>query len=183
MAHLANASPRLPGRPARALAAAVLAAACLGCGESWEAATYPASGRVTINGEPPAGALVQLCPTGAKVDERDSRPWGVVKEDGSYTLATYDGGAGAPAGEYMFTITWPPSVKVPSMADRLGHRYSKPDQSRWKMTIKPGENALPDVEMTNVVVNSKLQQESKPIGPMNLEPEKQKPIRGGRRGG
>jgi prepilin-type N-terminal cleavage/methylation domain-containing protein len=54
-----------------------------------------------------------------------------------------------------------------------------PAPSRWKMTIKPGECTLPDVEMTNVVVNSKLQQESKPIGPMNLEPEEKKPIRGG----
>jgi hypothetical protein len=112
-----------------------------------------------------------LCfrPAGAKVDERDSRPWGVVKEDGSYTLATYDGGAGAPAGECMFTITWPSSVKLPRWRTGWAASISKPEQSRRKMTIKPGENALPDVETTDVVVNSKLQQESKPIGPMNLE--------------
>lgn len=135
----------------------VLALSFAGCGQGWEADTYPAAGRVTINGQPPAGALVQLHPTGDKAnDARNSRPWGVVREDGSYDLTTYEErGPGVPAGEYMFTITWPPDVSVPSTEDRLGSKFSKPEQSKWKFTIKPGENTLPLVEITDVDIDTK----------------------------
>lgn len=136
--------------------AALSAPTLAGCGEDWQADTYPATGRISINGKPPAGALVQLFPTGAtKPDERNSRPWGLVQEDGSYTLSTYDGAPGAPAGDYLLTLTWPPDASIPSMADRLKSKYARPDQSQWKVTVKKGENVLPPVELTNVDVDMK----------------------------
>lgn len=130
--------------------------AVVGCGETWEAETYLASGRVSINGEPPAGALVQLFPTGAtKTDDRNSRPWGLVKEDGTYVLATYAGEPGAPAGDYMVTLTWTPDALRPSMVDRLRHQYATPEKSPWKVTITKGDNVLPPVELTNVKIDDK----------------------------
>lgn len=134
--------------------------ACLGCGEDWHAETHPATGRVTINGQPPEGALVHLYPAGEKVDVRNSRPWGVVQEDGTFTLTTYELGDGAPEGEYHFTIVWPFDPKVPSPTDRLGYKYSRPEQSQWQVTVEEGQNDLPLVEITNVAVNRDPQSRS-----------------------
>src|SRR4051812_42032263 len=97
-----------------ALAAWLSCLAFAGCRESWQADTYPASGRVSINGEPPTGVLVQLFPTGKEApDGRNSRPWGLVKEDGTFVLSTYNGESGAPSGDYMVTMTWPPDASRP----------------------------------------------------------------------
>lgn len=136
-----------------AIAVALACLLCAGCGEDWQAETHPASGQVTINGEPPTGALVHLFSAGEKVDVRASRPWGVVQDDGTFTLTTYETGDGAPAGEYAFTIVWPVDSSVPSLSDRLGYQFSQPEQSKWKFTIKEGDNILPPVEMTNVKVD------------------------------
>ncbi|MHC5539450.1 hypothetical protein ACYOEI_14630 [Singulisphaera rosea] len=137
-----------------AMTVAVLATA--GCGESWQSDVYPASGRVSINGQPPVGALVQLVPVGEKkVDARNSRPWGLVKDDGTFTLSTYDGAPGAPVGDYAFTITWPPDASRPSMVDRLKSKFAKPDSSRAPLSIRAGTNVLPPIELTGVDVDMK----------------------------
>lgn len=129
-----------------------LGGACLGCGSDWQAATYPAAGRVTINGEAPVGAVVELRPTGPQADERNSRPWGIVTDDGAYSLTTYETGDGAPAGEYVFTIKWPPDVSKPSFADRLDGAYADPLKSPWKMTVSAGNNTLSPVNITGATV-------------------------------
>lgn len=132
-------------------------AACLGCGEDWKAETYPATGKVTINGEPPEGAVVTLYPADEKVDKRNSRPWGIVQEDGTFTLKTYENGDGAPAGEYDVTLKWPWDVSTPSgaMTDRLGGRFSRPEQSQWTVTIEEGENELEPIELSGVQVKNR----------------------------
>lgn len=151
----------------------ILAAACLamaavapGCGEDWQASVHPASGRLAINGEPAAGALVQLIPTpGNKPDERNSRPWGLVREDGSFVLSTYDGSPGAPVGTYDLTITWPPDASKPSTVDRLKGRYASPDRAAARVEIKPGDNVLAPVELTGVTVDKKAD-DAPMAGPM-----------------
>jgi len=45
----------------------------LGCDEDWQAKTVPATGRVTINGQPPEGAIVHLYPVDEKADIRTTR--------------------------------------------------------------------------------------------------------------
>jgi hypothetical protein len=136
--------------------AALTTALCQGCGgEQWQAETYPASGRITINGEPPEGAVVELHATDEGPDVRNSRPWAVVEEDGTFTLSTYERGDGAPPGEYAVTVKWPPDVSQPSLADRLAGAYARPEQSRWEVTISEGENQLPPIEITGATVQSK----------------------------
>lgn len=146
--------------------AAGLCAGLPGCGgNDWHADTYPASGRVTINGEPAAGAVIELHSTGeAKPDVRNSRPWAVVQEDGGYVLSTYETGDGAPPGEYAIILRWPPDVKQPSLVDRLGGAYSQPDKSQWRVTITAGENELPPVEITGAKVLPKEQAKAAPPG-------------------
>lgn len=147
-------------RRARTLAALALPATAAlfasGCGSDWKAATVPATGKVTINGQPPAGLLVQLYPAGGKpVDARNSRPWGKVGPDGSYALSAYEDREGIPAGDYAVTLTWPADDSF-GAPDRLGHRYDKPDASPWKVSVKPGEaNTLPPIELAGVKVADK----------------------------
>jgi len=131
--------------------------ACLGCGEDWQAETHPVIGRVNINGQAPEGAVVTLYTTGEKVDERNSRPWGVVQHDGSFTLTTYDKGDGAPVGTYKLTIKWPEDLSKPStaMTDRLGGKFARPEQSQWTVTIEEGNNELELIEITGVKVQTK----------------------------
>ncbi len=128
--------------------------ACAGCGEDWQADTYPAQGSITINGEPPVGALIQLHSTGEAKDKRDSLPWGLVQEDGTYTLSTYEMGDGAPTGEYAVTIRWSPNVNTPSLADRLNNAYNNPDKSQWKVAITDDDNELPPIEITGAKVTA-----------------------------
>jgi hypothetical protein len=130
-----------------------------GCGGDWKADTAPASGRVTINGKPAAGLIVELHPTGPPVDARNSRSWGKVQEDGSFTLSAYEDRDGVPPGEYAITLTWPVDSSVFGSPDRLGRRYDKPEKSEWKASIKTGgPNVLPPIELTNVAVNDKPRQ-------------------------
>lgn len=147
--------PRFASRLVLALAGSFV---CVGCGgEDWQAETHPASGRITINGEAPVGAVVELHSTGEKPDVRNSRPWGIVQEDGSYTLTTYERGDGAPSGEYAVIIKWPPDVSQPSLADRLNGAYANPERSPWTVTINDGENKLTPIEITGAKVLSKEQ--------------------------
>lgn len=139
---------------------------CLGCGEDWQAQTYPAQGRITVNGAPPTGAVVELHTAGAAVDVQNSRPWAIVQEDGSYTLTTYEPGDGAPAGQYTVVIRWPPDASQPSLADRLGGAYSNPKRSQWTVTVREEENELPPIAITDAKVRSKEQA----IGPRRAPP-------------
>lgn len=132
-------------------------ACCVGCSDDWKADTQPVEGRVTINGEPPEGALVHLYPVGEKVDIRGSRPWGMVEADGTYTLSTYELGDGAPVGEYTFTITWPVDPSTPSPTDRLGYAYSSAEKSDYGVTVVEGVTELEPIEMTGVRVEENPQ--------------------------
>lgn len=128
----------------------------IGCGgEDWQADTYPARGSISINGEPPEGAVVELHATGEQPDLRHSRPWGVVDQQGEFTLSTYRTGDGAPPGEYRVTVRWPPDVSQPSLADRLNGRYNDPQSSEFLVTIDEGDNELAKIEIEGARVETK----------------------------
>lgn len=142
-------------------------AACAGCGDDWQADTYPARGRLTINGQPATGAVVTLHPLGEPVDVRRSNPWAVVQPDGAFALSTYQQGDGAPEGEYSVTVKWPADVTniAAAMSDRLGGAYAAPQQSPWKVSVSPGENELPPLEIAGAKVLSKEQAQASPQAP------------------
>ncbi|QDU61968.1 hypothetical protein Pan216_28340 [Planctomycetes bacterium Pan216] len=138
-----------------ATASLVVAITCGGCGgPSWMAATHPVEGVLKVNGEPAAGAVVTIYPTGEKVDERNTKPWGIVDESGKFQLQSYKPGDGAPAGEYDVTIQWPWDVHVLSlsMTDRLGGKFQKPQQSQWRITVSEGTNQLDPIEIEGAKV-------------------------------
>ncbi|MEX2358737.1 MAG: hypothetical protein WEE51_10425, partial [Pirellulaceae bacterium] len=70
----------------------------------WQTETQPVHGMLTINGKPAKGAVVTLHPKGEDIDIRESKPWGVTDENGTYRLRTYTKDDGAPVGEYQATF-------------------------------------------------------------------------------
>jgi hypothetical protein len=139
----AAASPRAPSCPV--LLALVAAMAVAGCdGPSWQADVEPVRGELFINGEPASGAMISLHPAGGRaLDERGSIPSAMVTEDGSFEVATYELGDGAPAGEYVATFTWPHAPELGTMSpDRLGGAFADPGSSSWRISVEPGSNRL-----------------------------------------
>ncbi|QDT41986.1 hypothetical protein Pan241w_20660 [Gimesia alba] len=126
----------------------------VGCGGSVSSVTvYPASGLLTVNGEPATGAIIGLHPVNGDFDERGTRPAGKVDADGRFTFSCYDIDDGAPSGEYIVAIYWPqyPGRDDPG-ADRMGGKYADPKSSELRITISEGENTLKPIVLENVKV-------------------------------
>ncbi|WP_164102087.1 hypothetical protein [Candidatus Laterigemmans baculatus] len=154
-----------------------LSLACLllaGCGgdDAWHAETQPVQGKITINGQPPAGAVVTLYPTGAEFDVRESKPWGVVGPDGIYQLRTYEKGDGAPRGEYDVTIVWRENPSIPGSPDMLSGAYDEPTESQWSVTIEEDQTELPPIEVTGAKVAENPRRQMQRPSPFE-EPEVQ----------
>ena len=134
---------------------ALLSMLAAGCGsdDAWHAETVPVQGKIRINGQVPEGAFVTLHPTGEAVDVRESKPWGVVGDDGIYELRTYDKGDGAPLGEYRATVVWRENPSIPGSPDMLAGAYDDPQESQWTFTIEQGQTELPPLEITGAKVS------------------------------
>jgi hypothetical protein len=115
---------------------------------------YPASGQVTVNGQPAAGAQVAFYgATPELTGPGTPAPAATTDENGEYRLRSYDPEDGAPAGEFKVTVVWPepipPNVdqEMYRPKDRLKGRYSHPDKSGLKMTVPEGGGELPPIEL------------------------------------
>ena len=78
-------------------------------------------------------------------------PSGKVREDGSFTLTTYDADDGAPGGEYTATIQWNKLIKKgqdyvagPNVIPRA---YEVPETSSWKVTVADAPIELPPLDI------------------------------------
>jgi hypothetical protein len=128
--------------------------ACIGCGsENWQAETVPVNGTLRINGQPALGAIIELHAASTPADVRNSRAWGVVADDGRFSLTTYKRGDGAPAGTYNVTVRWPTDAKQPMLDDRLGGQFASPQRAPWQATIAAPMDPL-DYQLDDVEVNS-----------------------------
>lgn len=109
------AQPRSLAFASRAAAGAlsvVLLAALGGCGAKSEperVAVFPVQGSITFKGQPMPGAIVTLHPK-APIENVPS-PRAQVDKDGKLKVTTFNGGDGAPAGEYTVTVQWYKLVK------------------------------------------------------------------------
>lgn len=72
-----------------------------GCGDG-RPTLVPASGSVTLNGEPLEGAQVGLQPIGIEGYSRPSRA--TTDASGRFTVGTFDKGDGIPEGSYRVTV-------------------------------------------------------------------------------
>lgn len=134
-----------------ALACACLAA-ILGCGEAKpdRVAVYPASGKVTLKGQPTHGAQIILHPKSVLGEDVPS-PRGHVDKDGHFQLSTFDGGDGAPEGEYIVTLRWYKLVKqgadVVAGPNVIPAKFTKPESSNITVRIAAGQNELPPIKL------------------------------------
>lgn len=105
---------------------------------------FPTRGQVFVGGQPAESAFVLFTPVNEPAEAKDPRPRAEVEKDGSFALSTYGDKDGAPAGEYIVTVTWPDKEE---QADRLLGRYSDAARSALRATVKEGSNELPPFQL------------------------------------
>jgi hypothetical protein len=134
------------------MAIAMTIAALVGCGEAKpeRVAVHPASGTLTVKGQPAPGAFVTLHPK-AEVGEDVPPPRANVDKDGTFKLSTFAGGDGAPEGEYTVTIRWYKLIKngtdVSQGPNVIPAKYTKPESSNLTVRIAAGQNSLPPIKL------------------------------------
>ena len=77
----------------------------------------------------------------------DVRPLAYTKEDGSFSLATFDTGDGAPVGPYVATVEWRVRPKGTEdeqivVPNKLPPRYGSPQSSKLAIDVVAGANEL-----------------------------------------
>ena len=136
---------------AKTLAAIACLVALIGCGEAKpeRVAVHPAKGLITFKGQAIPGALVGLHPKN-KI-ENVPTPRANVGRDGTFTVSTFDGGDGAPEGEYVLTVQWYKPVKngadVVAGPNVIPRKYSSPATSDRIIKIAAGENSLEPIKL------------------------------------
>jgi hypothetical protein len=125
--------------------AGTLAVSLIGCGGEPRVPVYPVSGKITYKGQPPVGAQVFLHP----VNESDLTgvvPAGRVKQDGSFTITTYDSDDGAPQGDYVALIQWyklsPEGAPGPNVIPGV---YSNAKKSPARVSVASGPVVIPPI--------------------------------------
>jgi hypothetical protein len=134
----------------------LLLAALVGCSKSDDGRieVYPVTGRVTVNGEPAAGAEVVLYGTTPEFKGSNvAPPEGTTDENGEFQLRTYDPDDGAPAGKFNVSVIWPEPIpagvdtEMYQPADRLKGKYTNPDASGLTVEVPVGGGTLPPIEL------------------------------------
>lgn len=115
---------------------------------------YPASGKVTVGGQPVEGAEVVFY--GATPDLRGPgavAPEGVTDGNGVFHLRSYEPDDGAPAGKFNVTIFWPEPIpkgvdeEMFQPKDRLKNRYIDPEKSGLTTQVPEGGGELHPFEL------------------------------------
>jgi hypothetical protein len=110
--------------------------------------TYPAKGKVALDGKPLAGATVALHKLTKDKDGKEKYTYvadGLSDANGEFPLATYTRGDGAPAGEFTVTVVKtgrgyydgevPEKSQIPAV-------YATPARSPLRVELKEGANEL-----------------------------------------
>ena len=151
--HLTRAAALRPFWNASRLVAVALGVA-LGGGCSSEPASnrvpvYPIETSITYKGFPAAGAVVTFHPKTPQ--ENVPAPRAEVNKDGVVKVSTYDGGDGAPAGEYIVTVQWrklikqgPDLVQGPNV---IPAKYGRPKTSDIVRKVTAGPNKLEPIKL------------------------------------
>ncbi len=153
----------------RFVSALVVMAALLshaGCGNP--PGLYPVQGQVLQNGEPAAGAVVYFhredSPgSGSTID---TIPFGIVEDDGRFTLSCDERGNGCPSGKYAVLVEWRDSTgdgvvpikakgrtplvkrgRVRTGPDRLKGRYLDISKPLLHAEVLPQSNTLAPFEV------------------------------------
>lgn len=120
---------------------------------------YPVKGRLTVQGQPAAGARLTLTPT----ENADPALWkmgypqAIVRPDGSFAFTSYEDNDGAPPGNYKLTARWiEGDTGMPNEdADEntappkqlLDEKYAQPESTPWTVVVEPKTNQLDPFEV------------------------------------
>ena len=139
----------------RSVLAALLlfALVAAGCKSETRVPVDPVSGKLSFQGQPPAGAQVILVPAAGSKLPPDLAASGTVNEDGTFQIDTYAKGDGAPAGEYVATVQWFKLVNTDGGTGKgpnvIPAKYASATTSPIKVTVGKGPTEIPPVDLTN----------------------------------
>jgi hypothetical protein len=130
--------------------AALVSLSALGCGKAAsKVATHPAKGSITFKGQPIHGALLTLHPK-API-ENVPAPRANVGKDGSFRVTTFNGGDGAPEGDYVLTVKWYKPIKngndLISGPNVIPPKFGAPETSGVVVHIAAGDNELKPIKL------------------------------------
>jgi hypothetical protein len=127
----------------------LVATAAMGCSDSSRVKVIPVVGKLLVNGQPAAQAIVLFHPLPAR--EETSRPLAIVQGDGTFRPTTYVAQDGVPPGEYALTVVWPTKridygeeIDGP---DRLRGRYGNLATPAATVQIQEGQQEIPTIEL------------------------------------
>ncbi len=103
--------------------------------------THPVRGTVTLHGQPVPQAYVVFQSTSKETGA--PRGDAFTEADGSFTLSAYEANDGAPAGDYVVTVTQrKPLFDEAGLPgpNALPERFARPETSGLKFTVKSGAN-------------------------------------------
>jgi len=117
-------------------------------------AVHPVKGRVVIDGEPLANAVVSLHHVGHGKSKFPAHlhPHGKAIQDGTFALETFDPADGAPEGEFIATV-FLVEEKIDADGDKsygpnlLPPVYSKPETSPFKLKITASTKELEPLQL------------------------------------
>lgn len=122
----------------------LLAAVLPACRGNREKPVFPVHGKVLVNNQPAAKALVIFSPLQDAEPEHWPKgyPRGIVQDDGTFQLTSYRTDDGAPAGDYVATVLWlfPVEGDPEAEVDKLQGRYADPKASTLRVTVNADTN-------------------------------------------
>jgi BON domain len=136
----------------RGVVAVLAVAAISGCGrtDSLHVPVYPTNGTISFRGQPIPGAIVTLHPS-SSTGENVPTPRASVAGNGTFTVSTYDGGDGAPVGEYTVTVVWfKPIVQEGELRagpNVIPRKFARPQTSDLRVKIASGDNIVPAIKL------------------------------------
>jgi hypothetical protein len=122
----------------------------VGCGKADNRVpVHRVLGTIQFQGKPIVGAFVSLHPKTRL--EGVPGPRATVAPDGWFAVSTYDGGDGAPEGDYVLTVRWYKPVRqgndLVGGPNILPAKYASPRTSDVRVTVAAGENRLKPIQL------------------------------------
>lgn len=130
----------------RLFSVAILLAIAIGCSPQGppRTPTFPITGQVYVDGQPAAELAVFFTNTNGVDKNQPTFSTANTDAEGKFKVSTYESGDGIPEGTYAVTFMWG-QVNLMTMSyggpDKLNDRYSDPETSTFKVTVKRGEPA------------------------------------------
>ena len=137
-----------------------------GCGNS--AGLVPVTGKVLYKGGAAKGAVVYFHRQGEPGTQRNLVPFGIVQDDGAFSLSSNDLGNGAMPGSYAVLVEWRDGKesgvvpvkgkgqtsqvkrsRIHAGPDKLNGRYFNASKPILQAEVKPGPNKLEPFELTD----------------------------------